>query len=329
MSLFDAYLMVDWSANSRPKGGKDSIWFCYAAWERGSLDEKRLENPRSRTAALEIVTAIAREHVETGQRLLVGFDFPFGFPAGLTEILGLDGIPWQATWRELVALVQDDLGGRRNRNNRFEVAAGFNQQISRGRGPFWGCPTSKSGPFLSTKKVDSDDCGLDPLRVCDRAIRGPKSTYQLFYNGSVGSQALTGIPRLEKLGKELGPICQVWPFETGMQAPDQSARVVLAEIYPSMFPIEKPYPCDIKDAGQVKACVVEFAMADRNKQLGSALRWKTGRRHESTQADRTGRGLDSRHRMSLGLGWRPGASARGKRPNTLKGGSRSSATGPR
>ena len=26
MTLFDAYLMVDWSAEARPKLGRDSIW---------------------------------------------------------------------------------------------------------------------------------------------------------------------------------------------------------------------------------------------------------------------------------------------------------------
>jgi hypothetical protein len=28
MSEFDAYLMVDWSASSRPVTGTDSIWYC-------------------------------------------------------------------------------------------------------------------------------------------------------------------------------------------------------------------------------------------------------------------------------------------------------------
>ena len=27
MTLFDRYVLVDWSANARPKRGKDSIWF--------------------------------------------------------------------------------------------------------------------------------------------------------------------------------------------------------------------------------------------------------------------------------------------------------------
>ncbi|MEC8241760.1 MAG: hypothetical protein VX084_11510, partial [Planctomycetota bacterium] len=30
--LFDAYLFIDWSANSRPKRGKDSIWIAEGSW---------------------------------------------------------------------------------------------------------------------------------------------------------------------------------------------------------------------------------------------------------------------------------------------------------
>ena len=30
MPEFDAYLMVDWSASSRPVTGADSIWYCLA-----------------------------------------------------------------------------------------------------------------------------------------------------------------------------------------------------------------------------------------------------------------------------------------------------------
>ena len=38
------------------------------------------------------------EHRKRGDRVLVGFDFIFGYPAGTAERLKLTGTPWQAMW---------------------------------------------------------------------------------------------------------------------------------------------------------------------------------------------------------------------------------------
>ena len=80
--------------------------------------------------------------------------------------------------------------------------------------------------------------------------------FRLFGTGSVGSQVLTGIPRLHNLRTDpfLDNKSVVWPFETGW-ATDESwvgpdVRVVHAEIYPSVM--EPPSDC-IKDRGQVRA----------------------------------------------------------------------------
>ena len=52
---------------------------------------------------------------------LVGFDFPYGYPAGSAAALGLTpDIPaWLGVWREITNRIidRDD-----NSNNRFEVA---------------------------------------------------------------------------------------------------------------------------------------------------------------------------------------------------------------
>ena len=93
-------------------------------------------------------------------------------------------------------------------------------------------------------------------RITDRRAKSD-TPFRLFGTGSVGSQVLTGIPRLENL--RFAPLfsrCSaVWPFETGW-APavgtwlDPELRVLHAEIYPS---VRAPLPDTIKDRGQVRA----------------------------------------------------------------------------
>lgn len=102
---FDAYLMVDWSGSSTPKSGADSIWYSLLArGNGGDLRLAALENPRTRDQATMEVRCILAEFVSRERRVLVGFDFPYGYPAGLALRLGLDGErPWRAVWELLAA----------------------------------------------------------------------------------------------------------------------------------------------------------------------------------------------------------------------------------
>ena len=47
MPEFDAYLMVDWSASSRPVTGADSIWYCLVVRTGDSSSVVALENQRA------------------------------------------------------------------------------------------------------------------------------------------------------------------------------------------------------------------------------------------------------------------------------------------
>ena len=76
MAHFDRYVMVDWSAASVPTRGKDSIWLGLAA--RGAATT--VENIPTRSAAVQRLREAVRETLAAGERLLVGFDFPFGYP---------------------------------------------------------------------------------------------------------------------------------------------------------------------------------------------------------------------------------------------------------
>ena len=143
--LFDTYIIVDWSAANARKRGRDSIWICW----RNRDGEEQLCNPPTRHAARVLLAEMIATAIGGGDRVLAGFDFPFGYPAGFAHQLGLnDAKPWRAAWNEIAHLIKDD---DRNRNNRFWVGAEFNRRISGKQFPFWGCPASKEGTHLGQK----------------------------------------------------------------------------------------------------------------------------------------------------------------------------------
>ena len=47
--------------------------------------------------------------------MLVVFDFPYGYPAGLAKALDLKGTPWRAIWNELTTRIADDQVGGTNK----------------------------------------------------------------------------------------------------------------------------------------------------------------------------------------------------------------------
>ena len=237
--IFDRYVIVDWSASNRPRTGKDSVWVCV-------LDaDGRIcaQNPPTRGKAELIIRAALRHLVAEGQRVLVGFDFPYGYPAGLAAALELAGPPWRATWQYLVAGVRDD--GETNASNRFEVAARINASLQ--HQVFWGRPFSQPFDELSARRdcvvyrLEAEQAGLAEWRQVEAILRArghrPHSAWQLFGNGSVGSQTLTGIPVVCRLRNDRGVAAAsaVWPFEvTVPELPAGRGAVIHAEIWPSL-----------------------------------------------------------------------------------------------
>ncbi len=147
MRLFDAYLIIDWSANSTPKTGKDSIWYCLLERNNGETRIAAVENPRTRQQASNDLQPLLVDHVRQNFSVLVGCDFAYGYPHGFAKALGLSGGSlWQGTWNLLHDLIKDDAN---NRNNRFEIAAQLNCRISNALVPFWGCPTRAATTHLS------------------------------------------------------------------------------------------------------------------------------------------------------------------------------------
>jgi hypothetical protein len=265
---FDAYLMVDWSASSRPVTGGDSVWYCLVVRTGDKHSVVALENPATRHRAAAEINDILRGLARREQMALVGFDFPYGYPAGFAATLGLTDTPrWLGVRREIASRIvdRDD-----NSNNRFEVAGDLNRRISGGCYPFWGCPQRRESTTMSRTKGGPGH--LAEKRLTD--IGNMQPIWKLFGNGSVGSQALLGIPHLTALRNDrvLSPASRVWPFETGFGAlpsgPKRDYLIVHAEIYPSLLPIQ-PAAGEVKDAVQVRTMAAHFAALDDARQLST------------------------------------------------------------
>ena len=254
--MFDCFVVVDWSAANLPRVGRDSIWIC-----RRCGDEETLVNPPTRHAAKALLEVWLAAALVSGQRTLLGFDFPFGYPAGFAARLGLAGAPWRAVWDEIATLIADD---ERNRNNRFAVADELNRRVSGGAFPFWGCPATPPRAHLHGRHHRRHDHeGLAERRLVDLYIPRAQPCWKLLGTGSVGGQALTGIPVVRALRDDprWSRHAQIWPFESGLAAP-APVPIVIAEIYPSLWAVA-PAPGEPKDRAQVRTVAGSLAALDR------------------------------------------------------------------
>lgn len=270
MPIFDAYLIVDWSANATPKRGADSIWYCLLRRTKRGLRRTVLRNPPTRAQAFAELRQRLLGLVAADQRVLIGFDFPNAYPKGFARRAGFPGTPWRAVWDGVRDLIED---ADDNANNRFEVAAELNRRVSDAAYPFWGCPPARTGPYLSMRKTPLHRTGGDvpERRICERYVPSTQPCWKLYTTGSVGGQALVGIPVMADLRDDpaLADVSRVWPFETGMATPDlaDAWRVMHAEIYPSMVKVT-PGPDQVKDALQVETIGRRFAEIDAAGALG-------------------------------------------------------------
>lgn len=259
MTLFDTHIIVDWSARSTPspaKPSKDAIWFGVA---RGEAVETRYI--RTRAAAIDALIDLLREETTQGRRALVGFDFPFGYPAGVAA--HITGQPNAlALWDWLAARLEDS---EDNANNRYDIAAEINR-LYPGVGPFWGTPNARQIDDIPARGNDRVGDHPPERRASEEAAKGAKSVWQLAGAGAVGSQVLTGLPALHRLKAGLGETAAVWPFETGWTVPPKAH--VIAEIYPSLFAVPSDAaPGEIGDELQVRATAAAYARFDASGAL--------------------------------------------------------------
>jgi len=256
MPLFDTYIIVDWSAAKTPKTGRDSIWIC-----RQTRNGETVVNPPTRQTARRLLAEMLQVAMDRGERVIAGFDFPFGYPAGFARRLGLTGTPWRAVWDEVARLIEDR---EDNHNNRFEVAAAVNRRVSGGVFPFWGRPVRLESEYLGAKhhKRHGED-GLLEKRLIDTWMVGAQPCWKLIGAGSVGGQVLTGLPVVRALrdDRRWAAHARIWPCETGLGLPDD-ARIVFAEVWPSWWKACAALGSP-NDKAQVRTVARIFADADR------------------------------------------------------------------
>ena len=291
--LFDAYVMVDWSAASKPVTGKNSIWIGILARDARLKFQFQATNIDTRLKARAFIEDILGKLTRRGDRVLLGFDFSLGYPAGTAEALGLklsdEMAPWQTMHAHLASKMKDKPD---NSNPRYAIAAGMNYAISKGPFPFWGAPARDVVSTLSDKKPDFTDQKLAEYRIVESWLRDaklgqPKSGWQLAYTGSVGGQSLTGIPHVHGLRQSL-PDSRVWPFEfeDGEMNEEnlRDVKVVIAEIYPSLVN-PKPAKGETPDEAQVREIARHYSEMDEKSRLGAPIS--------------TGKSLDERKIMQI------------------------------
>ena len=259
---FDTILIVDWSARSAPSPAKpsaDAIWIGVARDGAAGASEY----VRTRAGALDRIAGLCARELEERRQILVGFDFPFGYPAGFAARLTGEARAL-AVWEHLSERVAD---APDNANNRFEVAAEINARF--GGGPFWGRPRAVKA-YVPEDKSPSAGAGFPEFRRVDSRTKGAKSCWQLNGAGSVGGQALLGIAALAKLRRDprLAASVEVWPFDRGLRS--SQAPLVFAEVYPSLLAgavREASAAGGIKDEIQVRLLAGAFAALDAENAL--------------------------------------------------------------
>ncbi len=269
--LFSAYVIVDWSAAAKPSTGADSVWIGVAKRDLRFRLTFESHNPATRAEAEKLLATILDDFKKRSERALVGFDFPLGFPRGFAKALNLAGEqPWRAVWDQLDKMVKDKAD---NTNNRFGVGSEINRRMTGGPFPFWGCPPKDALTTLQPKRTRAhgpDD--LPEFRHADLAAKGAASIWKLYYNGSVGGQAILGIPAVRRLKLARGEAVKAYPFETGFKALTEAdldgVEVVVTEVYPSLYKAQA-LPGEVKDQAQVRVTAEHFAKLDEAGKLGA------------------------------------------------------------
>jgi precorrin-8X/cobalt-precorrin-8 methylmutase len=256
MGLFDRYIAVDWSAANTPRTGKDSIWIADSA--AVSL------NPSTRHEAMAVLVDSLLAARAAGERVMLGFDFAFGYPRGAAEAIAGEA-DWRALWAHLAAKVVDNPD---NSSNRFHVAAAINARLAAPH--YWGHPHQHLYDNLGPRRPAAY-ATIPERRRAEIVARSAQPVWKLTGAGAVGSQSLLGIARLEALRQHpvFGPDIAIWPFDTGF-AEALDRPIIIVEIYPSLFALDDPSVVP-KDRGQVETCVRRFAALDAAGELGGFL----------------------------------------------------------
>ncbi len=234
---FDSFAVVDWSGgnDTGPTPRKDAIW-AGAVLGKVEVEPTYLRN---REIALVWLQNLIAAEIAAGRRLLIGFDFPFGYPQGFAKaVTGMDDP--LAIWEFFASNLKDTPKA----NNRFDLAGTLNAQFP-GTGPFWFNGLKRDIPHLPRKGKDRTGHGMAERRKVETLAKGSFSCWQMGGAGAVGGQVMTGLAALQKLRRAFPQEIAVWPFQP-LDAP-----VAFVEIWPSLINASVRNTNDIRDRAQV------------------------------------------------------------------------------
>lgn len=269
--LFNAYVMVGWSAGSKPATGKDSVWIGVLKPDARFRLQFEAHNPATRDEAMALLTKIVGDLNRLRQRVLIGFAFALGYPEGTAAALKLKSPDWRGLWDFLGSRVSDKPN---NINSRFNDAAQMNRIMTDQPWPFWGCPARDAQRTLTATKPVYDPAGLPPLHRRTEAGLKTKPLWQLYGAGTVGGEAILGIPRARALLAGLGDDAKVWPFQTGWKALTEAdvadLKALIAEVHPGLVET-KVEAGEVADRAKVRSLAEHFARLDDAGKLGAAF----------------------------------------------------------
>ena len=267
--LFNAYVVVRWSAASKASTGSDLVRIGAVKRDVRFRNAYEAHSAPTRAEGEKRLTSLLEDLKKRNERVLLCFDFPLGFPHGLAAGLKLEGQPWQAVWTQLDRMVKDRPD---NTNNRFGVGAEINRRLTGGPFPFWGVPPRDALTTIQPKRTREHENGdLPELRLTEARVKGAPSVWKLYYNGSIGGQAILGVPMVRRLKLKYGEAMKVWPFETGWKSLDggdlDGVEAVAAEVFTGLIEA-KPAPGETKDQAELRATAEHFAKLDEAGKLG-------------------------------------------------------------
>lgn len=236
--MFDSFAVVDWSAgnDTGPTPRKDAIWV--SAVIAGKHHEPIYL--RNRNYAQTWLSALIQQECAQGRRLMIGFDFPFGYPKGFARVVTGTNDPLKL-WAWMAEMLKDSP----NSNSRFDLAGTLNAAFP-GTGPFWFNGLRRDIANLPRKGTDRHGHGMAERRLAESRAKGTFTCWQMGGAGAVGGQAITGIAALERLRRKFPRDIAIWPF----QPLDRS--VTFVEIWPSLIDPVVREADDIRDRAQVR-----------------------------------------------------------------------------
>lgn len=263
--IFDRILVADWSARAKPSGAtrrEDALWLA----ESGTRPVLPAHH-RDRYSMFEDIKSRIAQALTNGERMLVGFDFGFGYPSPFTGLVASNRAD---LWRQ----IDEGLGPDAiNSGHKGRVVEDWLKKLGKSR--FWVVQQQKAFPTVGGSKDRIDDARYPEWRLTESKpldVKAPSSAFKLTGAGSVGAQILTGIPYLRRLQLAFPGRVHVWPFDTSWEVSD--GQIILVEVYPSL--LKQVYSGDtghrgpwVFDAMQVDVLAEAFWKLDQAKGLGA------------------------------------------------------------